>query len=542
MGSAISAPRMHPARSGVDHVSMEATRRQRRYDHRLVELVRRTGNVSHATRRGVPRSTAVGWLAKPALDVVTLPHLEESAPELRLRVARLERRLERLRAMLAVAIALLRIFQPDLTRLRVPNGSDKRRLLRALDRARGVFGLRRVLRAIGLSPSRLAAWRHAARGCDLDDQSSCPTSSPQRLTAEEVTAIGDMVTSPTYCHVPTGRLAVLAQRLGTVFASASTWYRLVRERGWRRPRRRMHPAGPKVGIHATQPNELWHIDATVIRMLDGTRSYAHAVIDNFSRRILSWCVCDRLDAGSSVQVLVEAAESIDPDLTPRLLADAGSENRNASVDELIETGLLERVLAMVDINFSNSLIEAWWRMLKHNWLFLHPLDSVASVRKLVEFYVEEHNAKIPHSAFKGQTPNEIYFGRGEGIPDRLAKARASALRRGWRRTVHSSARCVRSGGIRGQERPTETEHGRSPAGNTRAARTRAPQVPWAASADGRRRTCGVENSTEMCRMSKHTARGQVTPSCYRDRRLRRTQLVILGHVRKRRCTRCRQQT
>ncbi len=37
----------------------------------------------------------------------------------------------------------------------------------------------------------------------------------------------------------------LAQRMGRVFASATTWHRLVRERGWRRPRVRVHPAKPK---------------------------------------------------------------------------------------------------------------------------------------------------------------------------------------------------------------------------------------------------------------------------------------------------------
>jgi len=35
---------------------------------------------------------------------------------------------------------------------------------------------------------------------------------------------------------------------------------------------------------------MWHIDTTVIRLLDGTRAYLHAVIDNFSRRILAWRV------------------------------------------------------------------------------------------------------------------------------------------------------------------------------------------------------------------------------------------------------------
>jgi hypothetical protein len=55
--------------------------------------------------------------------------------------------------------------------------------------------------------------------------------SPSRMTPSEVRAIEDMVTSPDYRHVRTGTLAVLAQRLGTVWASPSTWYRLVRQHG-----------------------------------------------------------------------------------------------------------------------------------------------------------------------------------------------------------------------------------------------------------------------------------------------------------------------
>ena len=99
-----------------------------------------------------------------------------------------------------------------------------------------------------------------------------------------------MVTSDEYRHVPTGTLALLAQRLGKVFASSSTWYRLIRIHDWRRPRKRIHPAKPKVGIRAVRPNEIWHVDTTLIRLLDGGRAYLHAVIDNFSRRILAWKV------------------------------------------------------------------------------------------------------------------------------------------------------------------------------------------------------------------------------------------------------------
>jgi hypothetical protein len=62
-----------------------------------------------------------------------------------------------------------------------------------------------------------------------------------------------------------------------------------------------------------------------------------------------------------------------------VLADAGVENVNAQVDDLITTGVLRRVLAFTDLKFLNSMIEAWWRCLKHQWLFLHSLDSVTTV-------------------------------------------------------------------------------------------------------------------------------------------------------------------
>ena len=55
-------------------------------------------------------------------------------------------------------------------------------------------------------------------------------------------------------------------------------------------------------------------------------------------------------------------------------------------------------------------------MVKHQWLFLNTWDTVASVRKLVALYVQQHNRHVPHSAFKGQTLDEMYFGTSEDIP------------------------------------------------------------------------------------------------------------------------------
>ena len=210
--------------------------------------------------------------------------------------------------------------------------------------------------------------------------------------------------------------------------------------GWRRPRLRVHPAKPKIGLRTTRADEMWHIDTTVIRLLDGTRAYLHAVIDNCSRRILAWRVAETFAPVNSVAVLVDACRGATlAQTTPVVLADAGVENVNAEVDDLITTGVLRRVLAFTELKFSNSMIEAWWRSLKHQRLFRHPLDSVATVRRLVAFSVDAHNRVLPHSAFYGQTPDEMYFGTGDAVPADL-RSRAAAARRA-RVDANQSASC-----------------------------------------------------------------------------------------------------
>jgi hypothetical protein len=85
------------------------------------------------------------------------------------------------------------------------------------------------------------------------------------------------------------------------------------------------------------------------------------VIDNFSRRILAWRVADTFAPVNSVTVLLDASQAAAPsDATPVVLADAGVENVNAQVDALIETGVLRRLLAFMELKFSNSMIEALW--------------------------------------------------------------------------------------------------------------------------------------------------------------------------------------
>lgn len=144
------------------------------------------------------------------------------------------------------------------------------------------------------------------------------------------------------------------------------------------------------------------------------------------------------DTSVTAKILIRASSYLS-DEKPTLLTDGGVENFNGAVDELVASGLLRRLLAMTEIAFSNSLIEAWWRVLKHQWLYLNSLDTVSTLEKLVVFYVEEHNTRLPHSAFRGQTPDEMYFGTGKDIPHQLEAARKAA--RLSRREVNRTISC-----------------------------------------------------------------------------------------------------
>ena len=172
------------------------SRPQQRYDYRLRDLVQRTGDMTIATDLGVPRSTARGWLRATPTIVVSLEVADLTEPELRQEILKLRRRVEKLAALLRLALALLHTSGFKLSGARLPDGDAKLRILRAVDRAHACIPLRAILRFLRVSPSRFQAWRRRQHACALDDQSCCPRTSPHRLTRSEVQAIGDMVTSP----------------------------------------------------------------------------------------------------------------------------------------------------------------------------------------------------------------------------------------------------------------------------------------------------------------------------------------------------------
>jgi hypothetical protein len=112
---------------------------------------------------------------------------------------------------------------------------------------------------------------------------------------------------------------------------------------------------------------------------------------------------------------------------------------------------------------SNSILQARWRSLRHQWLYLNTLDTAAAVRRLVAFYVTEHNEILPHSALNGRTPDEVYFARAENVPAKLAAARQAAgkERLAANRTLSCEA-CVAPGPAASHQATAARSEKRSP--------------------------------------------------------------------------------
>ncbi|MCP5041317.1 MAG: hypothetical protein GY944_09850 [bacterium] len=98
-----------------------------------------------------------------------------------------------------------------------------------------------------------------------------------------------------------------------------------------------------------------------------------------------------------------------------------------------------QTLAQVDMTFSNSMTEAFWRSLKRSWLYLHPLEPIDPLRRLVVFYVKQRGEVMPHAAFHGETPNKMFYGTGDAVVVQLTAARN--LAREERIRVNREAAC-----------------------------------------------------------------------------------------------------
>jgi Integrase core domain. len=174
------------------------------------------------------------------------------------------------------------------------------------------------------------------------------------------------------------------------------------------------------------------MDATVLSLHDGTKAYLQLILDNFSRKIVAWKVAPTVSALNSTDLLRSAFASL-VDAAPHhidLIVDGGSENNNRIVEAFLTTTPIRKLVARVDVSFSNSMIEAANKLLKYDYLFRSMLFHDEHLTDSVDKAISDYNGR-PHYARKGITPNQAFTGMSfdeDSYRARLTLARAERLR------------------------------------------------------------------------------------------------------------------
>jgi putative transposase len=192
---------------------------------------------------------------------------------------------------------------------------------------------------------------------------------------------------------------------------------------YRRPRTTKPEPGHKIfpyllrGVAVTKPNEVWAMDITYIPMAKGF-VYLAAVIDWFSRRVLSWRVSITMEAAFCVATLEDAlAKHGKPEI---FNTDQGSQFTCPAFIDVLQKRDIKISMDGKGAWRDNVFVERLWRSVKYEEVYLRAYDSVSEARERLGRYIDWYNRRRPHSSLDGRTPDQAYFNQQRTPPIRLA--------------------------------------------------------------------------------------------------------------------------
>ena len=185
------------------------------------------------------------------------------------------------------------------------------------------------------------------------------------------------------------------------------------------PGHKIHPYRLR-GVPVVKPNQVWSTDITYIRLAHGF-AYLVAVIDWYSRKVLSWRISNSMDAAFCVDCLEEAIRRHGK---PEIFnSDQGSQFTGDAF-----TGVLKREGITISMDgrgraFDNIFVERLWRNVKHEDVYLNGYASMVELSLGLTTYFAFYNEERPHQALSYKTPNAVYraaTGGGAFIVDKFS--------------------------------------------------------------------------------------------------------------------------
>jgi putative transposase len=155
-----------------------------------------------------------------------------------------------------------------------------------------------------------------------------------------------------------------------------------------------------------RPNQVWATDVTYIPMARGF-VYLVAVMDWFSRRVLSWRLSNSMTADFCVEALEEAIAKYG---APQIFnTDQGSQFTASSFIQVLQKNRIKISMDGRGAWRDNVFVERLWRSVKYEEVYLHAYDSVAAAKAGIGNYFAFYNGRRPHTALDRNTPDNVYF-------------------------------------------------------------------------------------------------------------------------------------
>jgi len=173
-----------------------------------------------------------------------------------------------------------------------------------------------------------------------------------------------------------------------------------------------------------RPNQVWAADITYIRLAKGF-CYLVAIIDWYSKYILSYRISTTLDASFCVDALREALGKYP---TPEISnTDQGSQFTGMDYTEILLSQEIKISMNSKGRALDNVIIERFFRSLKHEDIYLKEYRCLAELKTGVAEYMFKYNHERLHEALDYRTPAEIYFARKEVVSTEEAGSRIRKL-------------------------------------------------------------------------------------------------------------------
>ena len=176
------------------------------------------------------------------------------------------------------------------------------------------------------------------------------------------------------------------------------------------------------GVPVVRPNQVWSTDITYIRLARGF-AYLVAIIDWYSRRVLSWRISNSMEAVFCVDCLEEALRTHGK---PEIFnSDQGSQFTSVAFTDVLKR---EGVVISMDGRgraFDNIFVERLWRSVKHEDVYLKGYATMGELMVGLAEYFAFYNGERPHQSLGQKTPDDVYrtaIGGGAVIVDKFPRA------------------------------------------------------------------------------------------------------------------------